>query len=380
MTTSAHASELSVGALLYQVTRRGVEVTWVAPDGSREHHRLAGIDEVVPRLDLLRAELDDGMALARGRVPRLREFAGGWGRGLVPDPVLAAPPDVLVVVPHSLMHDVPLHLVTVDGGDPLGCQAGMGYASSMSLFARCAARNPARHSERPSRTFVAASADVLTGREGMFGAVPLMVADRFAGGRGLLGTGVTRTSVKQAIGDEPDVLMLVAHGLVDGTDHRRSGLLVHQQPYVGWWMVFPEPGQPAEFRDLPLADAPAVSGRDVPTELLTAAELEINAQIRSELVMLLACSAGAGRVLEGDEPASLAETVLRLGAVSAVAALWDTDFAATRDWVSAFFVEWAHRGRPKAIAARFAMNHVRARVGDERPELFGALTVRGDWL
>jgi CHAT domain-containing protein len=174
-------------------------------------------------------------------------------------------------------------------------------------------------------------------------------------------------------------LMLVAHGLVDGIDHRMSGLLVHQQRDVGWWVTFLEPGRASEFRDLPLADAPVMS-RDAPTELLTAAELEINAQIRSELVMLLACSAGAGRVLEGDEPASLAETVLRLGAVSAVAALWDTDFAATRDWVAAFFIAWARQGHPKALAARYATEQVRAKVGDDHPELFGALTVRGDWL
>jgi hypothetical protein len=366
-------------------------VTYLAPDGEREDHWLAEMSGVLPGLDELRAELNDGMALARGRVPRLRAFAGGWGRALLPEVVLADPPDVLVVVPHAMLHDVPLHLVYgADGGLPLGCRTGVSYASSMSLFARCAARNPARRQDPTAwpppppqpRTLAAGGVDMLTGREGMFRAMPLMLADMFAGTHLIDQSwpGLTRGAVKDAVAVEPDVLMLVAHGIVDRTDHRMSGLLLHQQRDVGWWGIELVPGQPAEFRDLPLVDPPRVGSRDEPAELLTASELEINAHLRSELVVLLACSAGSGRVLEGDEPASLAETVLRLGAVSAVAALWDADFAATRDWVAAFFVAWLNRGYPKALAARDAMRQLHARFGGDRPDLCGAFTVRGDWV
>ncbi|MEV5956184.1 CHAT domain-containing protein [Streptomyces sp. NPDC051987] len=381
---------LRVAALVYQVGRERIGGTYLAPDGRRENLWLAEVASVLPALDGLRAELNDGMALARGRVPQLRAFSRGWGRSLLPDAVLADPPDVLVVVPHAMLHDVPLHLVHGADHVPLGCGIGVSYASSMSLFTRCVARNPARRhdpvawSPRPprKRTFAAGGADLLTGREGMFRALPLMLADMFAR-TDLIDRqrpGMTRRAVKDAVAAAPDVLMLVAHGIVDGTDHRMSGLLLHQQHDGGWWDIELAPGQTLQFRDLPLADPPRAGARGGPVELLTASELEINAQLRSELVVLLACSAGSGRVLEGDEPASLAETVLRLGAASVVAALWDADFAATRDWVAAFFVAWLMWGYPKALAARHAMGRLYARVGDERPDLCGALTVRGDWL
>lgn len=382
---------LRVAALVYQVSAERIGVTYLAPDGDREDQWLADVASVLPGLDELRAELNDGMALARGRVPRLRDFGSDWGRTLLPEVVLADPPDVLVVVPHAILHDVPLHLVRgADGGPPLGCRTGVSYASSMSLFARCAARNPARSqdptmwpppSPRP-RTLAAGGADQLTGREGMFRAVPLMLADLFSG-TDLIDRqppGMTRRTVKDAVAAEPDVLMLVAHGIVDRSDHRMSGLLLHEQQDAGWWGIELAPGRMAEFRDLSLVDAPGVAIRGEPAELLTASELEINANLHSELVVLLACSAGSGQVLEGDEPASLAETMLRLGAVSAVAALWDTDFAATRDWVAAFFAAWLNWGYPKALAARHAMRQLYARVGGERPDLCGALTVRGDWV
>ncbi|NUR26772.1 MAG: CHAT domain-containing protein, partial [Catenulispora sp.] len=231
-------------------------------------------------------------------------------------------------------------------------------------------------------TLAAGGVDQLTGREGMFRAVPLMLADMVAETELIDRSwpGMTRRSVKDAVAAGPDVLMLVAHGIVNRDDQRMSGLLVHQQQDAGWWGIEPVPGRPADFRDLPLVDAPGTAVRGAPVELLTASELEINAQLRSELVVLLACSAGSGRVLEGDEPASLAETMLRLGAVSSVAALWDTDFTATREWVAAFFLAWLRWGHPKALAARHAMRQLYARVGRERPDLYGALTVRGDWV
>ncbi|NUR25551.1 MAG: hypothetical protein HOV83_06830, partial [Catenulispora sp.] len=139
------AAPLRVGALVYRVGRERIRATYLGPDGSRQVHSLADVSRVLPDLDRLRAEVDDGMALARGRVPRLRAFADEWGRELLPDVVLTDPPDVLVVVPHAMLHDVPLHLVRgAPDAAPLGCLSGVAYASSLSLFARCAARNPAR--------------------------------------------------------------------------------------------------------------------------------------------------------------------------------------------------------------------------------------------
>lgn len=369
----------------------------MAPDGSRETSVLTATATALPRLEQLRRELADGMALACGNVPLLGEFATGWGRDLLPESVLTAPPDVLVIVPHAVLHDVPLHLVS--GADdllPLGCRSGLCYASSMSLFTRCASRNVERARRDPTawpppaprdRRFVGTSADVLTSREGMFEVLPLMLAEIFSGRTDLLPerplyrrAGPTRGRLKDVILDEPDVLLLVAHGFVDKADRRMSGLLVHEQSDVGWRVIHLQPGVLSEFRDLPLTAVPAGLRPTAPAEVLTAAELEIGAQLGSELVVLIACSAGAGLVASGDEPVSLAETLLRLGATSVIAAAWDTDYASARDWLAAFFLAWAKWGHPKALAAKYAMQRVHDRAGPQHLERVGALSLRGDWV
>jgi CHAT domain-containing protein len=376
------AAPPSVGALVYQASHRALTVTWVRPDGERERCPLAPMAEVLAPLERLRDELGDGMALARGRMPRLHAFADDWGRRLLPSGVLDQPPDVLVIVPHGVLHGIPLHLITDEiTGRPLGCRAGVTYASSMSLFARAAARNRARHAPTRPRRMAAGGVDVLTGRDDMFQAIPRMLAGLFGDQMTLVETahGLTRTAIKEAIHEEPDVLVLVAHGHLNQTSHPLSGLLVDPQGDVGWQSIELLPGQTFEFRDLPLTPVPPLQP-DVPAEVLTAVELDVAAQLRSELVVLLACSAGSGRVLAADEPASIAETFLRLGAASVIAPEWDADYAATRDWIAAFFHAWLRDGGPKALAGRAATEAMWRELDGDHPERFGALTLRGDWL
>lgn len=185
---------------------------------------------VLPRADALREELRDAVAVARGRVPRLAQFAESWGRTLVP-PILAAPPDVLVVVPHSFLRDLPLHLVTTDDGQPLGARCGISYCSSQSLFARCVTRNPARMTSASTErlTVVAAGADMLTAGDDRFGGLARSISH-------LLGTepftnpagAVNRSDLKFRLRTSPDkeLVCLVMHGYIDAEDHRLSGLLL----------------------------------------------------------------------------------------------------------------------------------------------------------
>jgi hypothetical protein len=71
-------ADTSVGALVYRVTDQRIGVTWLPPDGGREHLWLATTSAVIPMIDDLRDEVSNGMALARNRVPHLRAFADGW--------------------------------------------------------------------------------------------------------------------------------------------------------------------------------------------------------------------------------------------------------------------------------------------------------------
>jgi CHAT domain-containing protein len=371
---------VNASALVYSVSDTSVTALYV--DGAqRKQHRAGETRDLLPRIDELRGELRKTRVVARGRVPLLQEFTESWGRALLPEEVLATKPDVLVVIPHAALHDMPLHLVAADSGPPLGAQVGVAYASSISLLARCAARNPARENDAPPRSLLGGGTDVASGESSAF----REIAERLAG---LFEEAVifgdtwpfSRNSVKAAFrrDPQPDVLCVVAHGFIDPDNHRLSGLLVDRDEMGVGRRAIPLYGSYFDFRDLPLRDVPAAHATARAAEVLTTAELEIDGALSTHLVALLGCSAGWARLLQGDEPASLAQAFLHIGAPSVIAPMWDSDVRATRDWVERFFAAWVQDREPKAVAARRALAELHE-LG-YGPERTGALTLRGDWL
>jgi hypothetical protein len=377
------AETVRIGGLLYAVTVSGIRSLYIEGE-KRVASRIESSLELVREIHELRDELRDTLAIARGAVPHLERFSSEWGRRLIPDDVLAAPPDVLVIVPHASLHDVPLHLVALDGGDLLGFATGVSYASSRSLLARCAARNPARgnippthelDNEQEARNFVGGGTDVIR-RDPRFKEIPKRLADRLGVTETASYDSLERFSFKWA--GSPELACVVAHGFIDREKHRLSGLLVDKWEGIILMRPIPLYGEPITFRDLPLRDVPPSVHTSAPTEVLTAAELEIDAAVSARLVLLLGCSAGSGRVLQADEPASLAETFLHIGAVSVIAPAWASDVEATTRWVDAFADSWIGTGRATALAVRDATRQLlNDGYGLERS---GALTLRGDWL
>ncbi len=391
-------SDLRTGAVVHAMSDRSVTGVWlIGGSTTTEGFRAGSVGELVPLIDGLRDELRDTMAIARARVPRLEEFAAGWGRRLLPPAVLGGEVDVVVVVSHSLLHGLPLHVVIGDDGAPVGTRCGFTYASSMTLFVHCAERNVARAVDPQTWTFdaegeaagcgypppsgtTAGGTDVIHRSPGFVG-LAREIAELIDGERAVFGAdfGYERASFKSHAWAPArrDVLCAVAHGYLDRDDHRFSGLLLDRgmglakrsMPIHGEWVM---------VKELPLRELPASTRTRGDAEVLTIAELAINIELECRLVLLLGCSAGWSRVLSGDEPASLAEMMLHLGATSAVAPLWDSPYGATRDWALTFMRAWARRGLPKALAAREAQRELTA--AGLGPERAGVLAVRGDWL
>ena len=365
---------------------------WTLPAGGRERFRVGATADLVPRIDALRAELRNPMAIAAGDVPQLQAFVADWGAAFIAPLSEQEMPDVLVIVPHGPTHDLPFHLVDVQE-QPLGARVGVSYASSRSLFIRSVDRNPARQREPAQsgaghRSVMSGGTDIIGGLDDEFEAICRLVADRFSGERTLFLSGkfpYSRTAVKAAVRSSkrpaPSVLCVMAHGWIDDDNHRMSGLLVDRDPMGVSLRAIPlHGGRYFDFRDLPLRRPPARLKAVKECEVLTAAELEIDAQIDCELVMLLGCSAGWGRVLQGDEPASLAETWLKIGAASVVAPLWDAPIAAVREWTDAFLHAWTTLDLPKALAHRHATQRLMQGAFRDAPERLGVMTLRGDWL
>lgn len=398
-------SDLKVAALEFAVTSSEFAGMWTAPSGERRHFQIGATADLLRRVDALRSELRDPMAISAGETPRLREFAAGWGHSFLPPGLVPDTPDVLIVVPHALTHDLPIHLIQVSTAAvedrPLGALAGITYASSRSLFIRTVERNEARqrdskrwhygdqrpHSDqRPQRSVMSGGVDVLGGLDPEFGETCRLVAEQFGGERTVFLSDsfpYSRSSIKAALRRRPtpSVLCVMAHGWVDDDNHRMSGLLVERDSHGVSQRPIPlHGGRYFDFRDLPLRRPPHQIKAVKEIEVFTAAELEVDAQITCELVMLLGCSAGWGRVLQGDEPASLAETWLKIGAASVVAPLWDAPIAAVRAWTTEFLHAWTQRDMPKALALRYAMQKMNEGSFRGAPERFGVMTLRGDWL
>ena len=396
-------AEIKVAALEFAVTTSELAGLWTAPDGARERFRIGATRELIPRIDALRAELRDPMAVATGSTPRLREFSVDWGRAFLPPAFEHTAPDVVVVVPHGPIHDLPIHLI--DALDrPLGTRTGVSYCSSRSQFLRTVSRNPGRRRDAaqwrlgespavgaaagavPPRSVMSGGVDVLADLDEAFEAICRQVAAQFDGERVLFVDRrfpYSRMAAKAALRRKPtpSVLCVMAHGWVDLDNHSLSGLLLARDASGSVSRAIPlHGGRYFDFRDLPLRRAPLQIRANRDIEVFTAAELEVDSQIACELVMLLGCSAGWGRVLQGDEPASLAETWLKIGAASVVAPLWDAPIAAVRAWTEDFLHGWNALDLPKALAWRHAMQ--RLFDGDLRdaPERLGVMTLRGDWL
>ena len=399
---------LRVAGLVYVVGREEVFVAHV-DRGSCRWLSLGSVRGLLEPAAALRDELADPMKVSRNRVPRLREFATGWGRDLLPREVLEEPPDVLVIVPHELIHQLPLQLVAADDGRALAVHAGIAYCSSVSLFCRIM-RRP-RRPGHPARVAGAAGIDVLDDGEDRFVRLaddvarwfPVESDDAEPAQPAWLATssvkiradddsremlrrlhGSTDVSAAPALDRfrakrllhkrSAEVVCLVAHGFVDPQRHANSGLLV--APTIDTWRDLRVYDRMMSFPDRALRDTPVSLPIKRDAEVLALSELELEEPSTVGVVMLVACSAGASTLLRADEPGSLAESLLRRGASSVIAPMWDCDFELAHTWAHAFLDAWTTGATPVAVAMREAFGS----LADGRdPAALGPFHLRGDW-
>lgn len=409
-----NVADLRVDALVYGVSARSAWYIWISGSSRRRYGLQHG--QILGQVDALRNELLNGRAFASPSPPAsLQSFSEHWGPALIPKDLMADPPDVLVVVPNAFLHDLPFHLVLNAEGLPLGSQMGICYASSMSLFAQCTRRNPARHLDPRSwpipyldRGFLPAESvggaepylvagggtDVLGGNPEFATLLSDLVASLgikvLNGTRTIATTPLDRPRLKALITDPNrkqflDLLCITAHGHIDGISNRYSGLMVseaNETPIPG---LRREPSSLSFFigdhlyliDDLPLRPVSLITGRE--GSVLTSAELELAGDIEASLVALLACYAGAGELVQGDEPVSLAETFLRMGAASVLAPMWPAHRTAAKIWLREFLKAWLMFGLPKALASRYATAYMNS-DSDFRSLEWGSIALRGDWL
>ncbi|MGO9081071.1 MAG: CHAT domain-containing protein [Streptosporangiaceae bacterium] len=393
--------DLEVRAVAYHVSGTSLAALVVRPDGTAQAEVLGDIVDFLPVIDAVTEGLQRTTNVARGAVRALQDFAVGAGRRLLPRSIIATPPDVVIIIPHSVLHGVPLHLVRTDSGMPLCAVTGVSYAGSLSQFIQCAAGNPARSRALDSwllglepaesaRQVAGYCADVLDRDGTRFAGV--IEAIESALGRPVLREG-NRSSVKGHInpwnehGPRLDALVMVAHGYIDAEDHQFSGLLMASadleirgfrgETFRSLTLLEDQPSR-LYLREAPMTMPPVGLQIARNAEVLSIAELRMDALSKVPLVALFGCSAGWSRVLKGDVPSSLGETFLTLGSSAVIAPAWDADVTAVAAWAERFFYAWSRLGWPVALSSAFA---TRALCEDSWPaEKYGAITIRGDWL
>lgn len=221
----------------------------------------------------------------------------------------------LIVVPHSILHQVPFHAL-VDGDEHLLDRYTFSYAPSASVYAMCEAK-PATGRGRPLILGIAdeRAPEIRAEVEAVARALPEATL--------LIGPEASEERLRELARD-CRLLHIATHGF---------------------------------FR----RDNPMFSAIQLGSSRLTLFDL-YNLEVGAELVVLSGCGTGLNVVASGDELIGLTRGLLYAGTPAVLATLWDVHDRSTAVFMRAFYERLATEpDRSRALAA--AMREVR----DEKP-------------
>jgi hypothetical protein len=392
--------DLRVGALVYFVGSHDAHGVLVAPEGVSHRFHVGQVADLIPQVaSLVSALRDPGGGAARVAFDR---FAGDWGATLLPPELMVTGLDVLVVIPHHLLHGLPIHAVLM-GDQPIAAQYGVTYCSSLRLLLHAMGHNPLRV-HRPSweftlegpatplgrdRTCVVYSGDVVSSRPEYEQLAESFCAHfdtsfRVGSDDVTAGTVDTRGWFKVVAPHAKfRIFCAVCHGFADETTPSLSGLLVGTGPDVR--SSFPlnlKDDVSFRIRDwpfrMPPAELPGIHTGNV--EVLTALEVAVGPTPATELACLLGCSTARGEPMASDDVASLAHQWLKTDTGTVLATLWGLDLQVLSMWLPHFLSNWVGRQQPKAIAWRQAARALIAERPDLPPGQWATVALLGDWL
>ncbi|RSN05747.1 hypothetical protein DMB42_27830 [Nonomuraea sp. WAC 01424] len=229
-----------------------------------------------------------------------------------------APGDVVWLVPHDVLHHVPMHALDTGAG-PLIDRNPVCYSPSASVMRYCRAKS------RPGRRQVLVYADSrpeapLVHAYGQVGVLTRLYAEHATARVQAAATIGTLAGDLDAHAGGVGVLHLACHGYFTGDDPLRSGLLLAPGP-----------------EDDGLLTVERIMGMRMPAELIT----------------LSACESGISERHAGDELIGLTRALIYAGAASVVVSLWAVDDLSTSMFMNYFYGALA-AGTPRAQALRTA--------------------------
>jgi hypothetical protein len=367
--------------------------------GTTIEHDFGSSMGLLDQYDAVQGELTSPSMLSLPMLPALERFASVWGRSLLPGNWLSDPPEYGLIIPHALLHGLPLHVVRADSGRPICTESAISVCSSLTLLKRCMQRSPrhnASHADlfldearREPAGWLIGGVDTLGKNDDAWSRMPAELLKGCGENVDVEDSSHPYSSLRDFVsaflsGRSYELIILAAHGYRDPLDAFNSGLLLRQndtgfkvRPLDVLGRDRDELDFPYVIQDLPVREVPAYLNPRVPTELLSYAELEHAAHIVCPLVALLGCSTGRAVLYPGDQPMSMAEIFLRIGASSVLAPMWDVTLTAVRAWMGEFLLAYRVGGEARAEAARIA-SRKRYDAGASLHEA-GCLVLHGDY-
>jgi hypothetical protein len=404
-------AELKIGMVFYFVGTQNIYAVLLDQQGDTREFTLLPCKKAFSLLDKYWDVLKRSISSKSTNSSDFQSFSFEWGHELLPPESALDPFDVLVIVPHYMLHGLPFHTIWLpEKKQFLGITHGICYNSSGTLFNRCVDRNEVRKMDlsrweyytggqspksapEPPHRCLGIGADVIRNKTPDYRRIAETFIQPFSnpktyGGEDGERSGfpsATRYNLKINNRRKKDewfqVLCVVCHGYYDRMVPDHSGLLLEKDTFGTVMRPIPlYRGKYFDFRDLPFRYMPTEIQPSCEAELMTVAEMKIDHSTDVQLVALLGCSTGAGYVLAGDDFSSMAIQWLKCGAASVIANLWEADIDFTMKWVPLFLENWLVRRQPKAIAMQQA--YQQCLDFDEMPSPYewGTIALLGDWL
>ncbi|MFP2930509.1 CHAT domain-containing protein, partial [Pyxidicoccus sp. 3LG] len=252
--------------------------------------------------------------------------------------------DVLYLIPHGLLHHLPLHTLTLEGV-PLAERNRVVYSPSASALHVCLNRHrrwEPRGQTRPRAAVFGDSRGASPAERLPRSREEARALEQQLGVSPLLGEAVTREAFSRAA-ETAELIHFAGHGDLAAEDGLESGLR--------------------------LAAGDVLRAREV-----------FSLRMNPDLVTLSGCETGVSEFRSGDELLGLPAAFLYAGAESLLASQWRVDDASTAFLMREFYARaFGTPALPKAEALRQAMQVTR-----QQPEWgdfyhWGAFTLVGDW-
>ncbi|MET8453746.1 CHAT domain-containing protein [Streptomyces sp. NPDC005209] len=233
------------------------------------------------------------------------------------------PGDVVWLVPHDMLHYVPMHALDTGEG-PLIERNPVCYSPSASVMRYCQAK--VYQDRRPVLVYADTRADApLVHARGQADVLTRLFDDRITT---RIGPAATISALARDVADHSDgigVLHLSCHGFFTGDDPLQSGLL--------------------------MAPEPSDDGR------LTVERI-MSLRLPAELITLSACESGVSDRHAGDELIGLTRALIYAGAAGVVVSLWAVDDLSTSMFMG-YLYSALSSGVPRAQALRTAQVRLR---------------------